>query len=422
MKKKCLVLFLLFSIALSGCGSQKTPESTSSVSGQAVSEGAATKEKYVHGEDGYFNLDEEVTVRIRAQRHGTCWLFASSVSMETAYELQNGKEIELDPESLVDVIYGKDKKEGVFPNEENGLEIGGCGTFVAMTLSNGFGNLVLDRAIKLPDNDRDTIKEYVKKYGAMYTGVPDGRPGIHGYFDGYSTMNCVTDDPKELDHSVAIVGWDDHFPKEYFNDPASQDGAWIAVNSSMNTGYYYISYDASLDFTGDIPLFLSVSDEYGYVASHDCGTDIENEIKSDGEIVTANVFHKKGTLSAVGTYIIENMDQDITVDIYDSDLKKLLYTQDAHIHDTGYHTIPLDEPIEVKDYAIAIHYKDIAPVEGEGRPLDETLTFKTVSKPGQSFIKIGKKWYDLHDRATLKKLGRKKKTNNCCIKGLYTKE
>ena len=378
-------------------------------------------DRYVHGSQGYFNLnDEGTTVLLRSQIGGTCWLFASAVCMETGTQIAHGKEIELDPMSLLDKIYGEDKEEGFFVRGVGAREYGGCASFVVMTLSNGFDGYVLDSGICPPDNKTETIQKYLKNYGAVYFAVPDGDATKKANFEGYTTINHVTDDIEDYEHSIAAVGWDDHFPKDYFFDEASQDGAWITANSQANADYYYVSYDTKPETECDRPVCMSVTDEYTYVATHDCGYDPEQSIKKKGSITTANVFHKKGTLTAVGTYSLEK-DQDIKIEIYDSDFNECIFTQEGTLSEMGYQVIELTQPIDVSDYAIAITYsKGVAPVEGKGWKDVPGVEFKPVSKKGESFVKIGKKWYDTHDRDTLKKLKRKRKINNVCIKGLYS--
>ena len=421
--KPVVVFVVVLSLIMTACGrsgdgvasSTATPEAT------AVSPiKTPDPNRYIHGEEGYFNLDEAgVPVNLRVQKSGTCWLYAATVSMETGYEMIQNKEISIDPMTLLDLILGDDKKEGYFIRGANAETHGGTAFFVVHTLSNGFDGYVLDRAICITDNDRDTIKSYIQKYGALYIGIPDTDPTKKASFNGYTTINHVTDDPDDYDHAIAIIGWDDHFPKDYFVDKASQDGAWITANSRSNGEYYYVSYDTSPDFLNDTPLLLSVSDSYSGVASHDCGMSLDESIRMKGETVTANVFHEAGTLAAVGTYSIEK-NQDLKIEIYDSAFQKCLYTQEVHLVDAGYQTILLDTPVEVDDYAIAIHYSDVAPVEGKGWHEDHTI-FKPVSEKGESFIRIGNKWYDLHDKKTLQKIHRKHPVNNCCIKGLYAK-
>ena len=373
--------------------------------------------RYVHGSEGYFNLEDAgVPVHLRTQSGGTCWLFAAATSMETGYEMTNHREVEIEPLDLLDKIYGEDKKEGYFIKGANPKDLGGFSFGVVHALSNGFDKHVLDRGIQIPDKKRETLKEYIREYGGVYIAIPTENASKYGCFNGYSTLRYVYDE-EHCDHAICVVGWDDHFPKEYFSEEASQDGAWITTNSNSNGDYFYVSYDTTIDYTSDVPTAMSISDAYTGVATHDCGSDYRRSIKMD-DVSTANVFHESGTLGAIGTYSTVK-DQDISIKIYDSKFEKCLYTQKGHLSEIGYQVIELAMPVEVDDYAIAITYSGgEAPVEGKG-DRDDHIVFKTTSKKGESFVKIGKRWYDTHEKSTLKRLGRKDKLNNCCIKGLY---
>ena len=442
MRRKLLGIFMVCMMMLTACGDVSVADGenkgfeSESVTQAAVSAAATDAEaeptkppspirtlnpdRYVHGEDGYYCLDDDgVPVELRAQVGGTCWLFAAAVCMETGYERTHGGEIKIDPMKLLDKVYGEDKKEGYFVRNVGAREFGGFASQVVHTLSNGFDGYVLDRGIRLPDNETDTIKKYIKEYGAVYFAVPDTVATKKGTFDGYTTINHVTS-PDNYDHSIAAVGWDDYFPKKYFVDTPSQDGAWLTANSQENADYYYVSYGTKPEDVFDHPQCMSMSDEYSAVASHDCGFDEKCSIKMKKGCTTANVFHKEGTLSAVGTYSL-GRNRDITIEIYDEHLKNVIYTQTTHLPEYGYQVVKLDQPLEVRDYAIAITYSfGVAPVEGKGWK-EENLVFKPTSAKGESFVKIGKKWYDLHERSTSDMLGRKGRINNACIKGLYAK-
>lgn len=434
--KKYFILSVLCTIAFAGCAEQKTvtSESTAEAVTTAVTEAMTeTKpetqpktEHYVHGEDGYFNLAEEGNEFVMgSQVDGTCWVFAGAAAMESAYSMKYGGSVEIDPLEIVDIVYGKDKAEGFFPAEGvNKRIVGGYAPFIAETLSNGFGDLIVDKAVVLKmfvsgeiifDIGIDKIKDYVRNNGAVVISVLDFNEK-KGWHSGYFTMNDNVHD--EPNHDVALIGWDDHFPKEYFNEPAKNDGAWICYNSSLGSaGYYYISYD-----TGFYEAFgLSVTEEYSDVQSYDCGTRYDKFINVGDETVIANVFRKSGTLSAVGTYC-NNPDEDITIEVYSADFSELLYSQDAVLDYFGYHTIKLDKPLEVNNYALAIRFKGSAPVESEGFDCfdDESVAFKAVSEKGQSYVLIDGQWKDLADDDIKEVLGTDFYPRNACIKALYT--
>ena len=146
---------------------------------------------------------------------------------------------------------------------------------------------------------------------------------------------------------------------------------------------------------------------------------LHTSIRTGKKTIVGNVFHQKGTLAAVGTYCLRES-QSIVIKIYDAKFKKCLYRQSAKMDHKGYHTIQLDEPQNVEDYAVVIQYSGSAPVEGGSwKEKDEPIYRKTTSKKGQSFVLLGGKWRDLYDKETKRDLGCKFKPRNCNIKALY---
>ena len=95
----------------------------------------------------------------------------------------------------------------------------------------------------------------------------------------------------------------------------------------------------------------------------------------------------------------------------------LLYTKQATLDYHGYHTIKLDEPVDVTDYAVAITYSEGAPVEGEAIDYGD-IDYVTKAEAGQSFIKLNE-WRDLTEEGIEEELGIDFKPGNCCIKALY---
>ncbi len=374
--------------------------------------------QYLHGEDGYFNLLESgVDFDMVPQLSGTCWICASSCAMSTAYQMQYGRKLVFDQFDLLNEIYGEDKVEGVFTAAgTDKKKIGGFGGFVVNELSRGFGDgLAIDGTVDMKDRSMEEVKEGIRRYGALYIGAPDAKKGYH---DGYYTMNFPDARPAEYDHSIAVLGWDDHFPRENFQIEASRDGAWITYNSRHPRDYFYVSYDTPFDEISDTPLFLSVTDRYPRVLSHDCGYWGAEPVCAGETTVTANVFREKGMLAAVGTYTLTD-DQDLTIRILTPDLAECLYSQECRAERAGYHVFELKEPMEVDEYAIAVTYPAGAPVEGMSMEPDRSLRVDIVSEKGQSYIRIGDAWLDMSEASTGDRLGCV--TNNACIRALYEK-
>ena len=426
-KKRIIVKIIVVSsiLVLTGCGfnTKKTAsgEEESSVSSEITTEAIAAEaaetvavvEDYVHGEDGYFNLLEEYPeIEMKYQEGGTCWLYAGACSMESNYVIKNNSNITINPLELLDRIYLDEKDEGFFPHKGiNGKDLGGWQWMITETCSNGFGDYILDSSVVLDESDREAIKENLRTRGGVAVGVNDVYRNFKGLHGQYYTINYAVE---QFDHDITIVGYDDHFPKEYYNIPASEDGAWIAYNSLFGPArFYYVSYCAPLEYA----VSHSVTDRYSCVLAYDAGTDEERFVKTGEPVTMANVFHKAGVLAAVGTYNDFDGSQDIIIEIYDRNFTNLLYSQETVLDYRGYHTITLDEPINVTDYAIAITYSEGAPVEGETEDYGE-LDYVTTSDAGQSFVKLDK-WRDLTEEGIEKELGTDYKPGNCCIKALY---
>ena len=419
-------LMLIGILSLTACSSaDNSSESTSEASAAvttSVPETDSTETTdppiydYVHGDDGYYCITDEMPDRKwKTQSRGTCWLHACCASMETEYFKENGSYIHLKPMDLVNVIYGDDKEEGFFPKKGfDKYDMGGWQWMVTETLSRGFDDLTIDSSIILDETDRDAIKKNLHERGAVAIGTLDLDDSKKGIFGSYFTMNDT--EHEDFDHDITIVGYDDHFPKEYFKEPAAEDGAWLTYNSSFSGDrLYYVSYCTPIQYA----ISHSVTDKYSKVLSYDAGNEQDKYIKTGDSTKTANVFHKAGKLAAVGTY--NDLDsQDIKIEIYDADFNKVLYSQDAVLGYHGYHTIELDTPIEVTDYAVAITYSKAAPVEGSTIDYGE-IDYKTASESGQSYVYTENGWKDMTDDDIRKVIKTDFEPNNCCIKALYTK-
>ena len=381
------------SSSVSDTSSAAQTTTTASTTSETVTttSSAEIKYDYVHGTDGYYNLADELKYfKMPMQQEGTCWLYAGRASMATAYEKQTGKELKMEIADMLEAIYGDNKPEGILIKKSVDMaDLGGYQEFVTERLSRGFKDgITLDSSVVIDPTDRDAIKNAVKTRGGVTVGIDDenSEKDIVGT---YPTL--IYKEAKEYDHAVTVLGWDDHFPKEYFKEPASQDGAWIVYNSNLGSQYHYISYDSPFEFA----VSHTVSDKYSDVLSYDAGNMLNSYIRTGDSTKTANVFHKKGRLAAVGTF--NDFDrQDIKIEIMSADFKTVLYSQDTSLDYHGYHTVELTKPVEVEDYAVVITYSKGAPVEGES--FDTVVgNFKTAIEKGQSFVFVGDKWKDMTD-------------------------
>ncbi|SHM53144.1 lectin like domain-containing protein [Ruminococcus flavefaciens] len=402
---------------------------------------------YVHSDEGYFNLlSETPEFKKKAQENGSCWAYAAAASMETNYALKTGNSISIDPYSLTDIVWDTNKSDGFFKKVDTAnRDMGGRSWIITETLSRGFNGLTLDSARPLTGKGADAVKQAVRETGGVFAAIPDNSEKKDWYGD-YYTMNDAKNET--ADHAVTIIGWDDNFPKNYFNEEASQNGAWITYNSTEGIlgSYYYVSYDTPLK---DVASF-TVTDKYSAVLGYDAGNENNKYIKRGDETTVANVFHQGGRLAAVGTYNDFEEEQNIKIEIYDATFKVLLYSQDAVLGYRGYQTIDLDTPVSVGDFAIVITYTKGAPVEGDNIEY-ETHDYVTACGSGQSYVFMGdwknksaifhaveipenaeeappvdhtydyiKDLKDMNDGNIKEALGIDFTPKNCCIKALYT--
>ena len=405
MKKQTLKsLILAGMLLLCGCADHSSSDTESSSSSAEsfpvsetadpsaeTSEAAAPEYGYIHGSDGYYNLADELSYfKMPLQHSGTCWLYAARASMQTSYEKQTGKELNMDISEMLESIYGDGKQEGIIIRDSiDKADIGGFQGFVTDRLSRECKDgITLTSSLMIDPADREAIKNAVRTRGGVAVSICD-KNVEKGMFGSYLTVNY--DQPEEYDHYVTIVGWDDNFPKEYFKVPAKEDGAWITYNSNYDGGYYYISYCSPIDHA----VSHTVSDKYSEVLSFDAGNEPDCYITTGDSTKTANVFHKKGKLAAVGTFS-DFDEQDITIEIMSADFKTVLYTQAAKLDHYGYHTVELAQPVDVDDFAVAVTYSKGAPVEGESM---ETAAggYKTSIEKGQSFVFSDGSWKDMSD-------------------------
>ena len=378
------------SSSVSSSQAESSSAADSSTSADSSSQ-AAPKYDYVHGTDGYYNLTDELkNFKRPVQQTGTCWLYAARASMQTSYEKQTGKELKMEISDMLDAVYGEGKQEGIFV--KNGIsksDLGGYQQFVTDRLSRECKEgITLSGSMMIAPTDREAIKNAVRTRGGVTVGI-DSQNCEVGMFGIYPTL--IYKQAKIYDHAVTVIGWDDHFPREYFKTPAEQDGAWIVYNSNLGEMCQYISYCAPLEYA----ISHTVSDKYSQVQSYDAGNVMSGYIKTGDSIKTANVFHQKGKLAAVGTFNTFDK-QNIKIEIMSSDFKNVLYTQEAVLDCHGYQTIELTKPVDVENYAVVITYSKGAPVEGETIGF-AVASYKTSIEKGQSFVFADGKWKDMTD-------------------------
>ncbi|MBR5578756.1 MAG: hypothetical protein IKW28_07155, partial [Lachnospiraceae bacterium] len=111
------------------------------------------------------------------------------------------------------------------------------------TEDRAYGNRVatVTELVEMEGNEREDIKKAILKYGAVATSHnSNGNDFNLEHSSSYSPNGGNTN------HAVTIVGWDDEFSKDKFNQKPSKNGAWLIRDSAGETrgeaGYFWLSY------------------------------------------------------------------------------------------------------------------------------------------------------------------------------------
>lgn len=436
MNKKLIATIIIGCLMLSACSNtnsttidetttaesttESTAESTTETTIEEIAEPTPTLAPYVQSDDGYFSLiDMGYETGVKIQEEGTCWVTALSTAMESSYLMRTGEVITIEPLDLLYAVFSDDKPEGWFLDENvDELNIGGWTWEAVEILSNGWDSYIItDASMYEQDLDIETIQRGIMENGAMVISLNDIFNNAYlRHLGDYYTLNVPYNRAVTADHAVTIVGWDDNFPREYFEYEASQDGAWLCQNSRgdswCNDGYYWVSYD--------MPFYeyavVQISSDYDHVTAYDWGN--ESSFSTGDTTTVANVFHDSGTLRAVGTYTAD-LNTNIHVEIRDANMETVIYEQDAFFEINGYHTIVLDTPIDVTDYSIVLTFDTQAPAEGESYTTNFGENFVATINPGESFVLIDGSWVDMSSEDISTILGIDYIPNNCCIKAIY---
>ncbi|MBR6414416.1 MAG: S-layer homology domain-containing protein [Oscillospiraceae bacterium] len=364
--------------------------------------------------------------------YNTCWTFAAAASCE-AYMIKHGVEVgntgEVADQTLdlsefhlayysytaaydAEGMLTGDRTDFLSSVNTNFLDQGGTGELVSYPLmrwtglaaetepalmysSTNYGGLGADYAYQynvahvqsvkhfFGENVAE-VKRHILEYGAGSMGVRVTNASGRAYHGGFNVDNgtiCWIQPNKPYtqaafyyaDHDVTVVGWDDNFSRENFNQgyrPA-HDGAWIVKNSwgtdVGDDGYFYVSYEDSATCATYISFFAVESVEnydhnYQYDGSGNY-TSWENLTSGDA-IAQSFVANGNETLEAVALGMCSD-DTDFTLRVYtdctvdDPTAGTLACTQTGNIDYWGYQTVGLEQPVTLtpgQRFAVVVEF------------------------------------------------------------------
>lgn len=101
--------------------------------------------------------------------------------------------------------------------------------------------------IRIDDKNYNAIKKAIMEHGAVYSAIFGESDTNEDNMINYDTSSQNYTGFKDQNHAIAIVGWDDNYPKENFFVKPKNNGAFIVMNSYGtdwgDKGFYYVSYE-----------------------------------------------------------------------------------------------------------------------------------------------------------------------------------
>ena len=338
---------------------------------------------------------------------GSCWAFGVTAALESALLKATGIAYNLSEDNMQNLMIKYSKygdmasPEGGFTSEGVAYALSWLGVLPAdfdtydelgkfSPAISSSENIHVQDMIYVPIDwtiagGDPTAKEAILKYGAVaitYFAYAKSTDGSRIYFND-TTFAQYDPDGDNGNHVVAIVGWDDRYPRENFAIDPGQDGAWIVKNSWgsdwADGGFFYLSYyDTTIasDKIMTAPVAFIFENTLPYNKNYQYDLDaIYYFLQYDDDnplwgtpITYVNDFVSMGNdlIAAVGTYFNQS-GVDYTVQIMVNGAEVL--TQNGVSPYCGYHTIKLDKYIPIKEgdeFSVYIT-SNVVPINGNTR-------------------------------------------------------
>lgn len=277
------------------------------------------------------------------------------------------------------------------------------------------------------ENDWPYAKAAIRAGGALIFDV--NMENDNGYD---SSHNSYYSSGTQADHTVAVVGWDDDFPKSYFSGNVKGNGAWLLRNSwTTSTGmnensYFYVSYYNPVNYSsggdGHAAYAISAVDsskDYKYIYQYDGAIASWGEAKTQSsEQQGANVFTARGDeeIKAVSFQTgTSTVNADYEVRVYtglqsgtkDPTGGTLAATATGKTSAVGLYRVVLDSPVGVQSgsvFSVVVSLKKSSgtpciAAESRKSEVSDYIDQSVAVNRGQSFVRAGSSgsWKDMAD-------------------------
>ncbi|MCD2493015.1 lectin like domain-containing protein [Lacrimispora sp. NSJ-141] len=367
---------------------------------------------------------------------GTCWAFATMIALESSLLPQESFDFSEDHISLRN-SFGMSQDMGGDYTMSMAYLLAWQGPVLEEDDPYGDGEspdglepVKHVQEIQLLDNkDYAGIKRAVYFHGgvqtSLFTALEDESSQSEYYnedtYSYYYTGNQISN------HDIVIVGWDDSYSRENFNQDPGMDGAFLCMNSwgteFGDGGLFYVSYADtnigihSLAYTG-----IDSPDNYENIYQADlCGW-LGQLGYGDEEAYFANVYRARSDerIEAAGFYAT-GADTEYEVYVLGGapENGKLVLDEpvaSGRFEQAGYYTVDLKRPVDVKAgerFAMAVRIRTpeaVHPVAIEYQDGSSEIMTQVDLSDGEGYISAdGRNWANTE----------KEQDSNICLKA-YT--
>ena len=395
----------------------------------------------------YNSVDEGFVTSIKNQNpYGNCWAYAAC-SVAESYLIKKGmasSDIDLSEAHLNYYMYHNkgDKYENTDNDQTNVIgkysftDVGADPRMLQLAMSNfGLASETIYPISKITtmqgSKEDQNNTQYVMTNSNLLCQQAKGNESIikQAILDNGSVLACYYDTStayknsnyynsnkvNSFNHAISIVGWDDNYDANNFDNKPTRNGAWLIKNSwgtgFGNQGYFWMSYDEySL---GSVYSYEFKNKDEGNIYQYD-GTN--NAIKytlSSNTSTYANEFLVKGTSEELSAVSVGSATSNIPykleiytnlTDINNPTSGNCEVNQNGIIENDGINYIKLSKGISLKDNT---YYSIVFTLFGTNENsasimLDETLKgddieFIADTSNEYCFIKSYNAWGKLSD-------------------------